>query len=79
MAIITTDIPDHLNEWIEARVKSGFYTSSGDYLRTLIRSDAAQRQEFELMMLEGLHSNKRLGDEKFWEERSATLQKHLDS
>ncbi len=39
MATITLSLPDQMQEWVEAQIKSGRYSSSSDYISDLIRKD----------------------------------------
>ena len=78
MAHITTEIPDELKAWVDNRIQSGYFISADDYMRSLIRSDlAAVARRFEELMLEGVYSDKHLGDDQFWDNRHANLQKNI--
>jgi antitoxin ParD1/3/4 len=55
----TITIPDAMEGWIKAQIKSGRYGNDSEYFRDLIRRDQDKRQaEQELLGLiqEGLHS-----------------------
>lgn len=45
MADLTISIPDQLKGWAEARVAEGLYSSTGDYVRDLMRRDQAAAEQ----------------------------------
>lgn len=55
MADLTISIPDLLKDWAEARVAEGLYSSTGDYVRDLIRRDQGAA-EFEARNVERLRA-----------------------
>lgn len=59
MASMNISLPDPMREWVEARIKSGQYASSSDYVRDLIRHDQARRTTLDTLqtaITEGLQS-----------------------
>jgi antitoxin ParD1/3/4 len=76
MANISASVPDQLKAWIESQIEAGFYTSTSDYLRDLIRNDQAHKQQLDQLLLEGLHSGEAIKpDENYWKAKKAQLQK----
>ncbi|UXN74999.1 type II toxin-antitoxin system ParD family antitoxin [Devosia sp. A8/3-2] len=39
MATMNVSLPDAMKEWVEARVETGRYGNSSDYVRDLVRRD----------------------------------------
>lgn len=60
MTELTISIPPALQRWIEARLAGGGYADVGDYLRDLLRRDAAEasidRRWLKAMIDDGLAS-----------------------
>jgi antitoxin ParD1/3/4 len=50
MATMTISLPDPMKDWIEARIKTGEYASTSDYVRDLVRRDRERRSHPELTM-----------------------------
>ena len=57
---LTISIPPALQRWVEARLAEGAYADAGEYLRDLLRRDAAEaavdRRWLKAMIEEGLAS-----------------------
>lgn len=50
MATMTVSLPDPMKDWIEARVRSGEYASTSDYVRDLVRRDRERKAHPELTL-----------------------------
>ena len=55
MSTMNISLPDTLKEQVDARIESGGFGTSSEYLRELIRRDLA-RQSLRAKLLEGLES-----------------------
>ena len=78
MKNISASVPEHLKNWIESQIEAGFYSSTSDYLRDLIRNDQRQRTQLDQLLLDGLHSGSPITpDDEYWEKKKARLiEKH---
>ena len=56
MTTMNISLPDELKAFVETQVSQGGYSTTSEYLRSLIREDQKQRarQELEAKLLEGL-------------------------
>lgn len=69
-------IPSALRERLEAKLTRQAYGSASEYVRQLIRQDLQRdaREKVEAMLLEGVHSKKRIKvTPKFWEDKEAMV------
>lgn len=70
MVNISASIPEQLKLWIETQISAGFYSSTSDYLRDLIRNDQAHKEQLDMLLLEGLQSGEGIEpDADFWERK----------
>lgn len=44
MATMTISLPEKMKEWVEDQLESGYFASSSDYVRDLIRRDREKRE-----------------------------------
>jgi antitoxin ParD1/3/4 len=44
MATMTISLPDKMKEWVEDQLEAGYFASSSDYVRDLIRRDRDRRE-----------------------------------
>ncbi|TKT81401.1 type II toxin-antitoxin system ParD family antitoxin [Aquamicrobium sp. LC103] len=59
MATVTVSVPDQIKEWIDAQVREGQFSSSGDYISELVRRDRDHDErlaELRRIVAEGLES-----------------------
>ena len=59
MATMNVSLPDPMRDWVEARAKTGRYSSASDYVRDLIRRDqdrAGKLSELQKLITEGIES-----------------------
>jgi len=45
MATMTISLPAKMKEWVEEQLETGYFASSSDYVRDLIRRDRDRREE----------------------------------
>jgi antitoxin ParD1/3/4 len=72
MATMNVSLPDQMRDWIESRVKSGFYANASDYIRDLVRHDQHSQTGLEAALTDGLTSGRspRGAEEIMAEEKS---------
>ena len=61
MATMNISLPDPMQDWVQAQIQSGKYSSSSDYLRDLIRQDQKRRDKLTRLqqaVTEGLKSGR---------------------
>lgn len=75
MVNISASIPDKLKSWIDVQIEKGYYTSTSDYLRDLIRSDQSNKLELEELLISGLESSSFESDELYWDNKKLSLKK----
>lgn len=76
MTTLNISLPDNLREWIDARIKTGDYSSASDYMRNLIRTDQKKCADLEEILLEGLNSGKAIeATPSFWAKKHEQLQR----
>jgi len=69
-------IPTALRERLEEKLTRQAYGSASEYVRQLIRQDLERdaREKVEALLLEGVHSKKRIKvTPKWWEEKDAMI------
>jgi antitoxin ParD1/3/4 len=44
MATMTISLPEKMKEWVEDQLEAGYFASSSDYVRDLIRRDREKRE-----------------------------------
>jgi antitoxin ParD1/3/4 len=76
MLNVSVSLPDHLKDFIEAKVLAGGYGDSSQYLYHLICQDIAQTipENLEQQLLEGLESGNPIEiTDDWWEQKRAQL------
>lgn len=53
MATMNVSLPDPMRDWIEARIRSGEYSSASDYVRDLVRHDRELHDRLVEALIEG--------------------------
>ena len=69
-------IPSALRERLEEKLSRQAYGSASEYVRQLIRQDLERdaREKVEALLLEGVHSKKRIKvTPKWWEEKESLI------
>lgn len=69
-------IPSALRERLEQKLTRQAYGSASEYVRQLIREDLERdtREKVEALLLEGVHSKKRIKvTPKWWDEKEALI------
>ncbi|KQT19668.1 hypothetical protein ASG40_02245 [Methylobacterium sp. Leaf399] len=59
MATMNVSLPDPMKDWVEARARTGRYSTASDYVRDLIRRDqerADRIADLQTLVSEGLES-----------------------
>lgn len=81
MTTMNISLPDTLKIFVDTQVQEQGYSTSSEYVRTLIRNDQVKRAEQRLaaLMLEGLESGPAISvNETYWNnKREALQQRHL--
>lgn len=49
MATMNVSLPDLMSDWVEAQIKTGKYSSNGDYVRDLIRNDQEAHEKMQAL------------------------------
>lgn len=74
MANISASIPDRLKDWIEAQIDTGFYTSTSDYVRDLIRADQQKKQQLDSLLLDGINSGDAIAvTDDYWKAKKTAI------
>ncbi|WP_207462496.1 type II toxin-antitoxin system ParD family antitoxin [Azospirillum sp. SYSU D00513] len=47
MATMTVSLPEPMQEWVDAQIRSGEYASSSDYVHDLIRRDREKKDRLD--------------------------------
>ncbi|WP_445370084.1 type II toxin-antitoxin system ParD family antitoxin (plasmid) [Methylomonas sp. HW2-6] len=80
MATMNISLPEPLKEFVDEQVQEHGYSTSSEYVRTLIRKDQVQQAELRIvaLMAEGLESGPAVAiDDAYWKaKREALQQKH---
>lgn len=80
MTTMNISLPDTLKDFVDSQVQEQGYSTSSEYVRTLIRNDQVKRAEQRLatLMLEGLESGPAMSvNETYWNhKRDALKQRH---
>ncbi|MBL0933873.1 MAG: type II toxin-antitoxin system ParD family antitoxin [Rhizobiaceae bacterium] len=71
MATMTISLPEKMKEWVEDQLEAGYFASSSDYVRDLIRRDREKR-EAERDKEERMEELRRIIDEG-WESGISTM------
>ena len=80
MASLNISLPNNLREWIDARIKTGDYSSASDYMRDLIRHDLKKHTMLEDALLEGIHSGEPIEiNPSFWKKKTTQLKRRINS
>lgn len=69
-------IPSALRDRLEEKLDRQAYGSASEYVRQLIREDLERdtREKVEALLLEGVHSKKRIKvTQKWWDEKAAMV------
>lgn len=77
MVNISASIPDKLKSWIDIQIEKGYYTSTSDYLRDLIRSDQSNKLELEELLINGLENSSLEVDESYWKNKKELLKENF--
>ena len=67
---VTISLPDDMKDFIEERTKAGSFSSTGEFIRELVRADQrqAERERLEKMLQEGLDSGEPIrADDAYWQ------------
>lgn len=56
MSTIPVDLPDELQEFVDAAVQRGEFASAGEYIVALVDAARSKRSEIEVALMEGLRS-----------------------
>lgn len=56
MSSIPLELPDHLHQFVEAKVQRGEFASANEYIVALVDAARNKRSEIEAALLEGLRS-----------------------
>jgi antitoxin ParD1/3/4 len=76
LASLNISLPQTLNDYVEAQVRAGGYSTPSEYLRELLRQDQKQRAEekLEALLLEGLNSGEPIEiTPEYWENKRRQL------
>jgi antitoxin ParD1/3/4 len=80
MTTMNISLPETLKDFVDTQVQEQGYSTSSEYIRTLIRNDQVKRAEQRLaaLMLEGLESGPAISvNETYWNnKREALKQRH---
>ena len=85
MAQMSISLPDELKQFAEKKGKGGDYSTTSDYIRSLIRKDKEEAwARLESMLIKGLHSGEAIVDTKesralLRKEARRRLAEHQDS
>ena len=79
MTTLNISLPENLREWIDARIKTGDYSSASDYMRDLVRTDQKKHADLEETLLAGINSGKGIeATSSFWEKKRQHLKRQLN-
>ncbi len=80
MTTMNISLPEILKDFVDSQVLENGYSTSSEYIRTLIRNDQIKQAEQRLaaLMLEGLESGSAIPiNETYWDnKRAAQRQRH---
>jgi antitoxin ParD1/3/4 len=76
MTTINISLPDQMRLFVEEQVAAGGYSTTSEYIRSLIRQDNERKNKEQLdsLLLQGLASGEAIEvTEQWWDEKRAAL------